>query len=132
MIKLLRRDKEKARQFKKEEIPKLRYGMIHSLFGDSEGVSIVMNQIEEVLNKNLKVPLKNIHYLIGKSKIKSKRITENELLWTKNEVNRLMVKNYQVGYGGGSSENIEETINKAKEAIKRFVRKNKIAYVHMN
>jgi len=126
MMKLLRKNKGKARQFKREEISKLRYGMIHSLFGDPEGVSIVMNQVEEVLNKNLKVPLKNINYLIGKSKIKSKRITENELLWTKNEVNRLMVKNYQIGYGGGSSEKIEETITKAKEAIKRFVRRNKI------
>ncbi len=126
MMKLLRRNKEKARQFKREEIPKLKYGMIHSLFGDPEGVSIVMNQIEEVLNKNLKVPLKNINYLIGKSKIKSKRITESELLWTKNEVNRLMVENYKTGYGGGSSEKIEETINKAKEVIRRFIRKNKI------
>ena len=53
MLKLLRKDKEKARQFKKEEIPKLRYGMIHSLFGDTEGVPIVMNQIEEVLNNAL-------------------------------------------------------------------------------
>jgi len=126
MIKILRKNKEKARQFKKEEIPKLRYGMVHSLFGDTEGVSIVMNQIEEVLNRNLKVPLRNINYLIGKSKIKSKRITENELLWTKNEVNRLMVENYSLGYGGGSNEKIEETITKAKEAIRRFVNKNKI------
>jgi len=126
MIKALLKNKEKARQFKKEEIPKLRYGIIHSLFGDTEGVSIVMNQIEEVLNKTLKVPLRNINYLIGKSKIKSRRITESELLWTKNEVNRLMVENYQTGYGGGSSERIEEAITKAKETIKRFVKRNKI------
>lgn len=126
MIKILRRNKEKARQFKKEEIPKLRYGIVHSLFGDPEGVSIVMSQIEEVLNKKLKVPLKNIRYLIGKSKVKSKRITENELLWTKNETNLLMLKNYKTGYGGGSSEKIEETINEAKEVIRRFVRKNRI------
>ena len=126
MLKLLRKDKEKARQFKKEEIPKLRYGMIHSLFGDTEGVPIVMNQIEEVLNKKLKVPLKNINYLIGKSKIKSKRITESELLSTKNETMLLVRKNYQLGYGGGTSEKIEETITKAKEIIKRFVRRNRI------
>ena len=126
MIKLLRKNKENARQFRKEEIPKLRYGMIHSLFGDTEGVSIVMNQIEEVLNKNLKVPLRNINYLIGKSKIKSKRITESELLSTKNETMLLMRKNYHLGYGGGASEKIEETITKAKEIIKRFVRKNKV------
>ena len=118
--------KEKVRQFKKEEIPRLRYGMIHSLYGDAEGVSIVMKQIEEVLHKKLKVPLKNIRYLIGKSKIKSKRITESELLWTKNETNRLMVNNYKIGYGGGSSEKIEKTISEAEQVIRHFVRKNKI------
>ncbi|MCK5624442.1 hypothetical protein KAI04_01215 [Candidatus Pacearchaeota archaeon] len=126
MIKLLKKDKIKAKQFSKEEIPKLKYGMIHSLFGDTEGVSIVMNQIEEVLNKKLKVPIRNINYLIGNSKIKSKRITESELLSTKNETTLLMRKNYQVGYGGGSSEKIEETITKAKETIKRFIKRNKI------
>jgi len=126
MIKILKKNKKGARQFKKEEIPKLKYGMIHSLFGDAEGVSIVMSQIEEVLNKKLKVPLRNINYLIGKSKAKSKRITENELLWTQNEVNRLMVENYQVGYGGGSNERIEETITQTKNAIRRFVKRNKI------
>jgi len=62
---LLKKQKDKARKFKKEEIPKLRYGMIHSLYRDSEGVSIVMNQIERVLNEKLNVPLKNIKYLIG-------------------------------------------------------------------
>ncbi len=126
MINLLRKNKEKARQFRKDEIPKLKYGMLHSLFGDTEGVSIVMKQIEEILNKKLKVPLKNIYYLIGKSKTKSKRITENELLSTKNETMFLIRKNYPVGFGGESSEKIEETINKAKEAIKKFIRKNRI------
>ena len=125
-INILKKHKEESRQFKKEEIPKLRYGMVHSLFGDEEGVSIVMRQVEDVLHKRLKVPLKNIYYLIGKSKVKSKRITESELLWTKNEVNRLMVENYKVGYGGGSSEKIEKTITEAKEVIRKFIRKNKI------
>ena len=126
MIRIFSKNKEKARQFKKEEIPRLRYGMIHSLFGDTEGVSIVMNQIEEVLNKKLKVSLKNMYYLIGNSKIKSKRITESELLSTKNETTLLMRKNYHLGYGGGTSEKIEETITKAKETIRRFIKKNKI------
>lgn len=112
--------------FDEKDIPKLRYGMIHSLFGDAEGVSIVMKQIEGVLNRQLKVPLKNIHYLIGKSKAKSSRITESELLWNNYETNLLMLKNYKVGYGGGSSEKIELAINQAKKVIAHWVSKNKI------
>ena len=126
MLEIIRKNKAKAKKFKKEEIPKLRYAMFHSLFGDSEGVSIVMNQIERVLNEKLNVPLKNIRYLIGKSKVKSKRITENEFIWNGAEANILMRKNYKKGYGGGSSEQIEEAIRKAEEVIRKFIRKNKI------
>lgn len=113
-------------EFGEKDIPKLRYGMIHSLFGDAEGVSIVMKQIEGVLNKQLKVPLKNIRYLIGKSKAKSSRITENIFLWNEHPDNMLMRNNYSIGYGGGSSEKIEFAITKAKRAIEEWVRKNKI------
>jgi len=121
-----KKKKEGIRQFKEADIQKLRYGMIHSLFEDVEGVSIVMKQIEGVLNKNLKVPKKYIFYLVGKSKIKSSRIIEKEILWNKNEINRLMEENYQVGYGGGSSEKIEIAITEAKKVIEDFVRKNRI------
>jgi hypothetical protein len=128
MIRILKRHrrKEEIKRFKKQDIPKLKYGMIHSLFGDVEGVSIVMKQIEGVLNKNLKVPKKNIFYLIGKSKIKSPRIIEKEILWNKNETNQLMLDNYQIGYGGENSEKIEIAITEAKKVIRDFIRKNKI------
>jgi hypothetical protein len=128
MIRILKRGKRKQyiKQFKKENIPKLRYAMVHSLFGDVEGVPIVMKQIEGVLNKNLKVPKKNIFYLIGKSKIKSKRITENEILWNHNKINELMLDNYQIGYGGVMSEKIEAAIAEAKKIIKNFINRNRI------
>lgn len=113
-------------EFSEEEIPKLRYGMIHSSFGKVDGVSIVMKQLEGVLHNQLKVPLKNIRYLVGKSDIKSRHITENIFLWNKHEDNVLMLKNYSSGYGGGSSERIELAISSAKEAIERWIKKNKI------
>ncbi len=68
------------KQFKKEDIPKLRYGILHSQFGFSDGVSIVMSQVEHVMTKYLKVPKKNIFYLVGKSKYKSPQISEKEIL----------------------------------------------------
>lgn len=112
--------------FTREDIPKLRYGMLNSILDECEGVSIVMGQIEKVLVNNLKVPNSNIFYLVGKSCVKSHRIIENEILWSKNDANVLALKNYKKGYGGGSSEIIEIAINKAKKAIEDFVLKNKI------
>ncbi len=118
--------KKEAQQFKKKDIPRLRYGMIHSLFGDAEGVSIVMKQIEGVLNKYLKVPKRNIFYLIGKSKINSPRIIVRDILWNNHEINRLMIDKYQIGYGGEMSEKIEKAINEAQKVIGEFIRKKRI------
>jgi len=118
--------------FKKKDIPKLKYGVIHSQFGFSDGVSIVMKQVEEVLVKNLKIPEKNIFYLVGNSKEKSHHITENELLWDRNKVNRLMIDSFSKGYGGYKSEKIEKAISDAQKVITDFVNKNKIdvLFVH--
>lgn len=120
------KDETKIKDFKKKDISRLRFGIVHSLFGYPDGVSIVMGQIEKILNKNLEVPLKNIYYLVGKSKIKRKTIFENELLWDGNKINRLAINNYQSGYGGGSSELIELAINSTKDIIKEFINNNKI------
>jgi mannosylglucosylglycerate synthase len=118
--------KELENHFTEKQIPKLKVGMFHTLFGDAEGVSIVMQQIENVLNNNLKIPRRNIVYLIGKSKINNSRITQSELLWNNHPDNLFMRKQYSVGYGGGSSERIEITINRAKKVIADWIKKTKI------
>lgn len=120
------------KNFKKKDIPKLKYGVIHSQFGFSDGVSIVMKQVEEVLNKNLKIPKKNIFYLVGKSKEKSPNIVEDELLWDRNKINQLMLKDFKKGYGGNKNEKIEKAIFKAKNVIKNFINKNNldVLFVH--
>ncbi len=124
--------KRAIKKFKRKDIPKLRYGVLHSQMGFSDGVSIVIEQSEEVLIKNLKIPKKNIFYLVGKSKKKSSQIIENELLWDRNKVNRLMINYFGKGYGGCKNEKIENTINKTKKVISDFISKNKIdvLFVH--
>jgi mannosylglucosylglycerate synthase len=118
---------ELMKNFTEADVPKLRYGMLHCRFGDPEGVSIVMQQIENVLNKNMEIPLSNIRYLVGTSGKKSWRITENEFISERHTSNELMYKqNYAIGYGGGSSEKIENAIRQAKNAIEEWVSKNKI------
>jgi hypothetical protein len=149
--------------FSKKEVnckhpSKLRYGMIHSLFGDAEGVSIVMKQLEGVLNEKMNtpvseqlekifnkkrkpvvsrqlskilhlkmgVPKNRIYYLIGKSKVKSKQITESKILWNNYSINLLALENYHKGLNEKDKIKIEKAINLAKEVIDKFVRKNKI------
>jgi mannosylglucosylglycerate synthase len=114
------------REFKKKEIPRLNYGIIHSQSGFSDGVSIVMGQIEEVLLNNLKIPKKNINYLVGNSSGNSSNVTEKKILWDQNKVNREMVVSYERGLGGAKSERVEKAIAEAKETIEQWIKKNKI------
>jgi hypothetical protein len=124
-LKILKKQ-DGIRQFKRGDIPNLRYGIVHARYGYPDGVSIVMGQIEGVMTKNLKVPKKNIYYLVGRSKIKNSRIKEHEILYDDSPVEELIKEKYSEGFGGGTSETIEQSINEAKEIIENFVKKNKI------
>jgi mannosylglucosylglycerate synthase len=116
-------------KFKKKDIPKLRYGIIHSQFGFTDGVSIVMKQIETIMTKEMDIPRDHIYYLVGQAKSSYINLTRNKILWHKNKVNKLMLKYFNKGYGGGISEQIELEINKTKTIIKDFIEKNKIDVV---
>jgi len=100
--------------------------MLHSQFGYSDGVSIVMKQIEQVMIKNMGIPRENIFYLVGKSKRKSPQIEEKPILWNKDKTNQLMLKYYNVGYSRDIGIKIEKAITKAKISIRKFIKKNKI------
>lgn len=117
---------DKLEEVDGKDVSKLRYGVIHSQIGFSDGVSIVMEQIEKVLTDNLKIPKENVLYLVGKSSVKNKRITENEILWDRYKVNQIMLSHFEKGYGGRLSEKIELALWNAKEIIKEWVLENKI------
>ena len=119
-------DMEELIKFFKIQIPKLNYGIIHSQVGFSDGVSIVMEQIEGVMVEDMKIPKSNIHYLVGAAKNPSPRIRQCGLLWHKYPVNRMMINHFSDGYGGSRSEKIEKEINLAKEEIKKFIDDKKI------
>jgi len=114
------------RGFSKREIPGLNYGVIHSQIGFSDGVSIVINQIEGVLVNNLKIPRKNIYYLTGRAKGKFLNVRESELFWDQNKINREVAKSYEKGLGGAKSERVERDLAEAKKIIGNWVRENKI------
>jgi len=116
----------KLRSFRKKDIPKLNYGVLHSQIGFADGVSIVMNQVESVMVNNMGIPKSNIYYLVGKSKGKSPQIRQRKILWHKNRKNQLLNKFFDKGFGGALSEKVEMAIWKAKEEIKKFISDKKI------
>ena len=113
-------------KFLRKQIPKLNYGVIHSQVGFADGVSIVMQQIEDVMVEDMNIPKSNIHYLVGETKHQSPRIRKCKVLWHKNPTVKMMLKNFDQGYGGQKSEKIEKSILEAKEEIKKFVEEKKI------
>ena len=117
---------QKQRQFRRKDIPNLNYGIIHSQMSFSDGVSIVMNQIESVMINNLGIPKSNIHYLVGKAKNPASYIKQENILWHKNKVNQLLNLHFNKGFGGTLSEKIEHAIWEAKEEIKKFITNKKI------
>ncbi len=116
-------------KFNLKDLSSLRCGMVHCRFGDAEGVSIVMAQIEEVLNDNLKIPKENIFYFVGRSNLKDKRITKEELIFDYDPTNRLMQEFYEKGYDNNLKKEIEIKVEKAKNSIKAWVDKNKLDFL---
>ena len=59
-LKLKKRGKKQTEinlpRFKKKDIPKLNYGIIHSQVGFVDGVSIVMKQVESVMVNDMGIP----------------------------------------------------------------------------
>ncbi len=116
----------KQRKFRKKDIPKLNYGILHSQVGFADGVSIVMKQVENVMTSSMDIPKSNIYYLVGKAKNSSPYIRQCKLLWHKYPINKLLNKYFNEGLGGQLSEETELAISKAKQEIKKFITDKKI------
>jgi len=114
------------KRFRKKDISKLNYGIIHSLAGFADGVSIVMKQVESVMINNMEIPKSNIYYFVGKAKNPSPYIRQSKTIWQKNRTNQLINKHFKTGFGGPLSEKIEQAVWKAKNEIKKFITDKKI------
>jgi len=117
---------QKVKRFRKKDIPKINYGILHSQTGFADGVSIVMSQVESVMVNTMEIPKSNIYYLTGKAKTPSPYMRQKKILWHKNRTNQLLNKHFNKGFGGALSERIEIAIWKAKKEIKKFISEKKI------
>lgn len=114
------------KKFRKKDISNLKIGVLHAAFGYPDGVSIVMKQIEQVMVENMNIQPKNIYYLVGRSKEKSKNILQKDIFSDTYKTNKLMIRNFEKGYSEEQIKKIENDIDKVKNIVSNFVEKNKI------
>lgn len=106
-------------------ISHLHIGILHSLIGKNDGVSIVIDQTVNSMVKDLEVPLGNIYFLAAHSSPRFNAQTD-DIFWHKNETHKSVLQNFSNEAPFGLDELIHNKALYAKKVIKKFIRDNKI------
>lgn len=106
-------------------IEHLRIGIIHSLIGKNDGVSIVIDQTILAMIDRMDVPLGNI-YLLGAHSPARFNTTLEDIFWHKHEVNKYILKHYTGEPPAGFEDYIMQYALKAKQIIADFVEENSL------
>ncbi len=107
------------------KLNELRIGIIHSLIGKNDGVSIVIDQTVEAMVKHLDINLGNFFFLAAHSSPRFNAQT-NDVFWHKSEAHKHILVNFNNPDTEGLDELIHENALYAKEVIKDWVDENDI------
>ena len=107
------------------DISHLNYGIIHSLIGKNDGVSIVIDQSVNAMVKNLNIPLGNIYFLAAHSSPRFNAQT-HDIFWHKNEIHKTIIKKFSDPDDGTLDRLIHENALLARDIIADFVQRNSI------
>lgn len=107
------------------KLNELRIGLIHSLIGKNDGVSIVIDQTVEAMSEHLDINLGNFFFLAAHSSPRFNAQT-NDIFWHKNEVHKHIIKHFNNPDIAGLDELIHANALYAKEVIKNWVDENDI------
>jgi len=107
------------------DISHLNYGIIHSLIGKNDGVSIVIDQSVNAMVKDLGIPLGNIFFLAAHSSPRFNAET-NEIFWHKNSINKTIIRDFSKPADSSLDQLIHENALIAKHLISDFVKRNSI------
>jgi glycosyltransferase involved in cell wall biosynthesis len=107
------------------DISHLNYGIIHSLIGKSDGVSIVIDQSVNAMVKDLGIGLGNIFFMAAHSSPRFNAET-HEIFWHKSEINKIIVSQFSKEADSSLEELIHENGLLAKDIIADFVKRNSI------
>lgn len=103
----------------------LRIGIIHSLIGKNDGVSIVIDQTVMAMVELMELELGNIFFLAAHSSPRFNAET-NDIFWHKNDTHKRIIADFQSENTEGLDELIHEKALYAKEVIRDFVERNEI------
>jgi hypothetical protein len=107
------------------DISHLNYGIIHSLIGKNDGVSIVIDQSVNAMVKDLGVELGNIYFLAAHSSPRFNAET-NDVFWHKNEIHKSIIRKFNEEPDDSLDWLIHKNALLAKEIIADFVQRNNI------
>lgn len=106
-------------------ISHLNVGIIHSLIGKNDGVSIVIDQTVHAMVDDMGIGLGNIFFLAAHTSPRFNAETD-DIFWHKNDIHKSILKNFSNNPPEGFDELIHEKAIYAKGIIKQFVKKHNI------
>ena len=106
-------------------LSELKIGIIHSLIGKNDGVSIVIDQTVKALSKHLDINIGNFFFLAAHSSPRFNAQTD-DVFWHKNETHKHILLNFNNENTKGLDKLIHEQAMYAKRVIKNWVDENEI------
>ena len=107
------------------KINELRIGIIHSLIGKNDGVSIVIDQTVKAMEKYLDINLGNFFFLAAHTSPRFNAVTD-EVFWHKNDEHKFILRNFDNENAEGLDELIHNHAMYAKSVIKKWGDENDI------
>lgn len=108
------------------DISHLNYGIIHSLIGKNDGVSIVIDQTVNAMVENLGIGLGNIFFIAAHSSPRFNAQT-HDVFWHKNEVHKAILSHFNnQAYDESLDQIIHENAIIARDIIADFVQQHNI------
>ena len=102
-------------------------GILHSIVGFHDGVSIVIEQLAYSLQTYLDIPKKDIYFLTGDNhRHENSTVMTHESFSTDYYLNRLFAHNFSSGFTEEIIDEFETAIEHGVDVIEHFVNKNNI------
>jgi len=106
-------------------LKKLNIGILHSIMGKNDGVSIVIDQTIESMQKHMGISLDNIFLLSALAPARMNK-TEHTIFWHKNNNNKYILQYFDKEPPDDYEAVIEASVETAIEYISSFVKTNDI------
>lgn len=106
-------------------ISHLNVGILHSLIGKNDGVSIVIDQTVNAMVKDMGVELGNIFFLAAHTSPRFNAQT-NDVFWHKNRIHKEIVSEFNLEPSDTLDSHIHEHALYAKKVLKQFIKDNSI------